>query len=167
MDKRYGELFVCIAFLALLLVIMPASSVAAGTGDVSRSVANNASGGYDVTIRLNDTLPIVVGIVETLPNDCTFVSTTLPADQCQVSGNKAMFVVINATEFKYTVRGASPVEVTGKWTDMLSATEGVIGKAGTTTSSGGSSGKPSSTPGFEAFLVFVSIGSLAYIARKG
>ncbi len=152
--------------LALLLTV-PSYSFAAGTAGVSRSVANNVSGGYDVTIRLNDTLPIVVGIVETLPDGCRLVSTTLPVDQYQVSRNKAMFVVINTTEFKYTVRGATPAEeATGKWIDMLSANEGVIGKAGTTTSSGGSSGKASSTPGFEAFLALLSMGLLVYIRRR-
>lgn len=164
MVKQIGILLLCTGVLVLLLALVPSCGLAAGTSGVSRSVANNGSG-YDVTIRINDTLPDVVGIVETLPNGSTFAGSSLPADQCQVSGSKVAFAVINETEFTYTVSGASPADAAGQWTDLLGDVQGTVGQAGTT-SPGSSSGSATSTPGFGALIALASLGGIVCLARR-
>jgi hypothetical protein len=165
MEKIVGRISLCIVVLIILFMVVPSFGLASGTTGVSRSVANNGSD-FDVTIKINDSLPVVVGITETLPDGCSFVSTSLPADQFQISGNKLMFAAVNVTEFKYTVKGVSPSGSTGTWIDMLGDLQGEIGKAGTTTSGGDSQGGSNSTPGFEALVALVALGGIVLFARK-
>ena len=88
---------------------------------------------FEVTLRISGDLPLVVGIVETIPQGFSFVSvsTTHSPDQYSVSGQKVAFAVINKTEIKYQVMAPSSGEgtFTGKWVDMLSDHEGTIAES--------------------------------------
>jgi PGF-pre-PGF domain-containing protein len=83
---------------------------------------------FEVTLRITGELPLVVGIVETIPEGFSFVSTTHPAGNYSVSGQKVAFAVINETEIRYRVKAPSSGEGTfsGTWIDLLSENEGSI-----------------------------------------
>ncbi len=123
------SLFVLLATAALL-----AWTVTAVQGAEVESVTRYAPSGpapeaeFDVTLRINGELPLVVGIVETIPSGFSFVSTTHPADNYSVSGQMIAFAVINEKEIKYKVIAPPSGEgtFTGKWIDMLSEKEGNI-----------------------------------------
>jgi len=70
----------------------------------------------------------VGGIVETIPEGFTFVSTTHPSNQTYVSGQKVVFVVLNETSIRYEVRAPSQGSGTfsGTWYDALGEKEGII-----------------------------------------
>lgn len=74
---------------------------------------------FDVMLIISDLN--IGGIVETLPEGFSYVSTTHPSDQVSVSGRKIAFAVINETEITYKVRAPSSGEgtFTGKWVDLL------------------------------------------------
>jgi len=77
---------------------------------------------FEVTLRISySELPLVVGIVETIPEGFRFVSTTHPSDQYEVSGQKVAFAVIDETEITYRVKAPSSGEgtFTGEWVDLL------------------------------------------------
>jgi len=84
---------------------------------------------FDVTLRISyGELPQVVGIVETIPEDFTFVRCQkLPDGQYDVSGQKVAFTVIckkdeaEIKEIKYTVIAPSSGDgtFTGEWVDLL------------------------------------------------
>jgi len=76
---------------------------------------------FDVTLRISGELPLVAGIVETIPEGFVFKGTTHPSDQYKVSGRKVAFAVINETEIKYTVKAPSSGKGTfkGEFVDLL------------------------------------------------
>lgn len=146
-------------------LLAPDAALAIGVSGVARSVDAAGEGQNTVTLSINDTMPSVVGIRETLPEGCALVSCTLPEGQYQVSGNGASFVAINTTSFSYVVTGLGSRGVSGQWTDMLSTGQGAVNEkeaAGTGTGGAGGSGANSqagarATPGFTAVLVIISI----------
>jgi hypothetical protein len=159
--------FVIMIALIILISVLPASSFARDVSSVNRSVSDstNSAGEYEVKVEIGAVLPVVAGISETLPDGYSFVRSSLPVEQYSATGNEVVFSVINATEFKYYVKGPASGKTgfTGHWTDMLSENQGDVvyaGQSGTTTTTGGNSGNSdtgSSTPGFEAFLALTSI----------
>ncbi len=74
---------------------------------------------FDVMLTISDLN--IGGIVETLPERFSYVSTTHPSDQVRISGQKIAFAVINETEITYKVKASSSGEgtFTGKWVDLL------------------------------------------------
>ncbi|MDI6810716.1 MAG: PGF-pre-PGF domain-containing protein [archaeon] len=123
----------------LMVVMLVATTLLAGTvtavqGAEVREVKRYAPTGppadkeFEVTLRITGELPLVVGIVETIPEGFSFESTTHPAGNYSVSGQKVAFAVINKTEIRYRVKAPSSGEGTfsGRWIDMLSENEGSI-----------------------------------------
>lgn len=144
--------------------------MAAGGSGVTRAVTATDAGQYEVTISINDTMPSVVGVKETLPEGSAFVSCTLPQGQYEVSGSDARFVAVNTTTFKYVVKGLEGKEITGQWTDMLGTGQGVVnvkGAAGADPgSTGGTSMNTQPTPGFITIVSLISICIVALLAWK-
>ena len=120
------------AFAATALLV---GTVTAVTHTEVESVTRYAPAGpaadeeFEVTLRISySELPLVVGIVEAIPEDFTFVSCpTLPDEQYDVSGQKVAFTVIceeseaEIKEIKYIVKAPSSGDgtFTGEWVDLL------------------------------------------------
>jgi len=137
-----------VLLFAFAVTALLAGTVTAVTHTVVESVTRYAPAGpaadeeFDVTLRISySELPLVVGIVETIPEDFTFVSCpTLPDEQYDVSGQKVAFTVIckeseaEIKEIKYIVKAPSSGDgtFTGEWVDLLVLTpeleEGKEGK---------------------------------------
>jgi hypothetical protein len=81
---------------------------------------------FEVKLTITGELPLVVGIVETVPAGFDFVSTT--SDHYEISDQEVAFAVIDETEITYWVKAPSSGEgsFTGTWIDMLSDSEGSI-----------------------------------------
>ncbi|MEA1998036.1 MAG: hypothetical protein U9N61_01740 [Euryarchaeota archaeon] len=112
------------AFLAGTVTAVP------GTEGVTRSAPADPIPGaeFDVKLTISGERPLVVGIVETIPEGFDFVSTSHPSDQYDVSAQKIAFAVINEAEILYRVKASSSGVGTfiGTWIDMLSQKEGAI-----------------------------------------
>ncbi len=128
-----GLTFLLVVVLLVATIFLPGAVTAVQAAEVSE-VRRYAPAGpppgeeFEVTLRITGELPLVVGIVETIPAGFEFVSTTHPAGNYSVSGEKVAFAVINTTEIKYKVKAPSSGEGTfkGRWVDMLSEKEGTI-----------------------------------------
>ena len=83
---------------------------------------------FEVKVTIKGELPLVVGIVETVPEGFRFVSTTHPSEQYEVSGQIIAFVAKDETEITYRVQAPSSGEGSfiGTWIDILSDSEGSI-----------------------------------------
>ena len=162
---------------AFLLTVLALQVVQAATVNVERvvpaSVAPSAE--FEVLLRIEGEPPLVVGIVETIPEGFSFVSTN--CKHFNISGQKVAFAAINVTEIRYKVKAPSSGEGTfsGSWIDFLSEKEGnianttVIIKGITPTIASPSplptaspTPTPTSTPtptpqGFEAFFAIASV----------
>ena len=122
--------------LTLLLLLTTAAFLAgtvtavSGTEGVTRSAPADPVPGaeFEVKLTISGERPLVVGIAETIPDGFDFVSTSHPADQYAVSGQKIVFAVINETEITYRAKASSSGlgSFTGTWIDMLSQKEGSI-----------------------------------------
>jgi PGF-pre-PGF domain-containing protein len=154
------------AMLVLLFTLaattLLAVTVTAVTHTEVESVTRYAPAGpapdeeFEVTLRISySELPLVVGIVETIPEGFSFVSTTHPSDQYEVSRQRVAFAVINETEITYKVKAPSSGEstFTGEWIDMLSENEGsivdtivIVGGGGAGTIEEGVTATPTPTP---------------------
>lgn len=121
-------------FVLLATTVLLVGATTAVTHTEVESVTRYAPSGpapdaeCDVTLRISGELPLAVGIVETIPEGFSFVSTTHPAGNYSVSGQKIAFAVIDEKEIKYKVIAPSSGEgtFTGTWIDMLSEKEGDI-----------------------------------------
>jgi hypothetical protein len=122
--------------LTLLLLLATAAFLAGtvtavpGIDGVTRSAPAEPAPGteFDVKLTISGERPLVVGIVETIPEGFDFVSASYPPDQYDVSGQKIAFALINETEITYRVKASSSGlgSFTGTWLDMLSDKEGAI-----------------------------------------
>ena len=127
----------------LRMVLIPAIIIAIAIFPVVIAIASASGSGIAVTCTLSTNTPApgstfhvfinisglrVGGIVETIPEGFTFVSTTHPSNQTYVSGQKVVFVVLNETSIRYEVRAPSQGTGTfsGTWYDALSEKEGII-----------------------------------------
>jgi len=123
-------LLVTAALLAGTVTAVQAAEVAGVTRYAPAGPAPDAE--FDVRLTITGELPLVVGIVETIPNGFSFKSTTHPSDQytvSTVSGQDVVaFAVIDDTDITYKVEAPSSGEgtFTGTWTDMLSENSGNI-----------------------------------------
>jgi hypothetical protein len=141
--------------LTLLLLLATAAFLAGtvtavpSTDGVTRSAPANPVPGaeFDVKLTISGERPLVVGIVETIPEGFDFVSTSHPSDQYDVSGQKIAFAVINET---------------GTWIDMLSQKEGSIAGTGGIEEGSTPTPTPATTPtpevpGFETFFTALTL----------
>ena len=127
----------------LRMVLIPTIIMAIAIFPVVIAIASASGSGIAVTRTLSTNTPApgstfhvfinisglrVGGIVETIPEGFTFVSTTHPSNQTYVSGQKVVFVVLNETSIRYEVRAPSQGSGTfsGTWYDALSEKEGII-----------------------------------------
>jgi PGF-pre-PGF domain-containing protein len=125
-----------VALLAFAVTALFVGSVAAVTHTevekVTRSIPDvvEPDAEFEVTLSITyEELPLVVGIVETMPEAYSFVScpTEIPAGQCHASGDKVAFTVIckegeaEINEIKYTVKAPSTGRGTfeGEFVDLL------------------------------------------------
>ena len=131
-EKRVKcEKLTLVLLFALAAITLLAGTVTAVPGmEVTRvtpaDLAPDAE--FDVKLTISAELPLVAGIIDTIPEGFSFVSTTHPPDNYSVSGQEVAFAAINVTEIKYTVKAPSSREgtFTGEWVDMLSEKEGAI-----------------------------------------
>lgn len=115
-----------ISCLCIILCIVP---VAAGGVTVERSLSSSSIEQYQdlgVTLSIEDLQ--AGGIVETIPDGCTFSGTDYPTDRYRLSGNKVLFSVIGDSEITYTVKAAKSGSwtISGVWTDAVNMTDGTI-----------------------------------------
>jgi len=160
-DKEKNRILVlvipCFVFFSVISAIVVPVMGAGTEVEVTRfsptATAQNAE--FDVTLRIGGELPLVAGIVETIPENFVFTGTTHPSDQYKVSGQRVAFAVINETEIKYTVKAPSSGKGTfkGEWVDLLVLSpELEEGKerweaiADTIVTVGGGEAKPTPTP---------------------
>ena len=127
-------LILSITILAIsLLTVAPIATVIATATDttVTRALSTtNPTTGSTFDVMLNITGLQIGGIIETIPDDFAFVSTTHPSNQTYISGQKVVFVVVNVNEssIKYEARAPSEGSGTfgGTWYDALNEMEGNI-----------------------------------------
>ncbi len=117
-------LFVTSAFLAGTVTAVQGAEVEGVTRYAPAGPAPSAE--FDVRLTITGEVPLVVGLVETIPEGFSFVSTTY--EHYEDSGQEVAFAVINTTEITYKVEAPSSGEgtFTGTWTDMLSENSGDI-----------------------------------------
>ena len=123
-DKNKNKILVlvipCFVFFSVISAIVVPVVGAGAEVEVTRfsPTATAPDAEFDVTLRIGGELPLVVGIVETIPEGFSFVSTTHPY---KVSGQRVAFAGINEMEIKYTVKAPSSGKGTfkGEWVDLL------------------------------------------------
>lgn len=124
------EILTLLLFLATAAFLAGTVTAVPGTDGVTRSAPADPVPGaeFDVKLTINGERPLVVGIVETIPEGFDIVSIAHHPDQYDVSGQKIAFAVINETEITYRVKASSSGvgTFTGTWIDMLSQNEGAI-----------------------------------------
>jgi hypothetical protein len=144
-------LFVLLTTAASLVGIITAVQ-GAGVNEVTRYAPEVLApdSEFEVKLTITGELPLIVGIVETIPEGFGFVSTT--SDHCEISGQEVAFAVIDETEITYWVKAPSSGEgsFTGTWIDMLSDSEGCIADTIVIVGGGGTGAigveTPTSTP---------------------
>jgi len=182
MDKRTKGAFFCIAAI-LFLFLLPCgvANVKATDTAVTRALSTTypiQGSTVDVSLNIKDIQ--IGGIVETIPDGFSFVSTTHPANQTYVSGQKVVFAVVNETTIKYAVRAPSEAEkgigtrtFSGMWYDALNEAEGDIGSDIIAVRIKSSLATPPPTPtptatptpsipGFEAIFTLAGLLAVAY-----
>ncbi|MDI6639348.1 MAG: PGF-CTERM sorting domain-containing protein [Methanocellales archaeon] len=120
---------VAVLLLAAMCLFALATPVMAEEISVTRSFSTTSpSPNSEFDVMLTIYCLNIGGIVETLPDGFTYVSTTYPSDQVSVSGQKIAFAVINEKEIRYRVKAPSSGSgmFTGIWEDLLSGTDGTI-----------------------------------------
>lgn len=116
---------------ALLLCILVFVLVAPATaGSVERTVAQlpeGAVGDLEVTLTVTD-IP-VGGIVETIPDGCTWAGCDHPDDRTRVSNRTVAFAVIGEETIRYRLQGPpeAGVALAGTWEGLLTGESGVVG----------------------------------------
>jgi PGF-pre-PGF domain-containing protein len=142
-QKRFVRSSLVLLALAAALV---AGTVTSAQGAEVVGVTRYAPAGpapnaeFDVKLTMNGDLPLVVGVVETIPEGFSLVSTT--CEHYKVSGQDVAFSVINKKEIAYRVQAPSGGEgtFTGTWVDLLSEHEGTIGETIVIVGGGGGAG---------------------------
>ena len=190
MKEKRGKceraMLVALLAISMTLLLGGIATVSAVThtevASVTRYVPAGPGAGEEFVVKLtiSGELPLVVGIVETIPDGFSFVSTTHPASDYSVSGQKISFAAIDVTSIEYTVRAHSSGDgtFTGEWVDLLVLTstlpeeEGKTGRWHTVVGGGGASAieegvtatpiPASKVPGFEVIFAVVSLLLIGY-----
>ena len=164
--KKRWKISTLLLFLATAAFLAGTVTAVPGTDGVTRSAPADPIPGteFDVKLTISGERPLVVGIVETIPEGFDFVSTSHPSDQYDVSGQKIAFAVINETEVVYRVKASSSGvgSFTGTWIDMLSQKEGSIAGTGGIDEGSTPTPTPATTPtpevpGFETFFTALTL----------
>ena len=188
MNKNNKKILTIVLIIATILGILTSSvaltsiatAKATDTTITRTPSTTNPTPGSTFEVMLNIAGLQIGGIVETIPDGFAFVSTTHPSNQTYISGQKVVFVVVNATSIKYEVQAPSEGSGTfsGTWYDALNEKEGDIKStsvsvrvAETPTPPSGPTPTPSSpVPGFEAVLALAGLFVVAVrflFRRKG
>ncbi len=156
-------LFICLLILAMAVPV---------TAAVTRCTPTEAlppGSEFEVILTVHE--PAIGGIIESIPDGFSYISSTHPECQCRVSGQTLIFAVINETEITYRVKspGAGTGTFTGRWENFMTRETGET--PGTTIIIAGTAGTPASapqeTPGFAAAPAFATLTALALlISRK-
>ncbi|RCV63948.1 hypothetical protein C5S53_11355 [Methanophagales archaeon] len=164
--KMSWKIVTLLLFLATAAFLAGTVTAIPGTDGVTRSAPADPIPGaeFEVKLTINGERPLVVGIVETIPEGFEFVSTSHHPDQYDVSGQKIIFAVINETEILYRVKASSSGvdSFTGTWIDMLSQKEGSIAGTGGLEEGSTPTPTPATTPTpevpcFEAFFTTLTL----------
>ncbi|MCC7555537.1 MAG: hypothetical protein KO254_05355 [Methanoculleus marisnigri] len=138
------------AVLLCILTLVLAVPVAAGS--VERTISplpEGAGSGLEVTLTVTD-IP-VGGIVETIPDSCTWAGCDHPDDRTRVSGRHVAFAVIGEETIRYRLQGPPEAagRIAGTWEDLLTGESGVVGSDEPLDSGQATQTTAPSTPGFE------------------
>jgi hypothetical protein len=145
------------AVLLYVLVFVLVVPVAAGS--VARTVMPLPEGsGSDFEVTLTVTGIPIGGIVETIPDGCTWAGCDHPENSTRVSGEKVAFAVIGEDTIRYRVQGPSEAgeAFTGTWEDLLADTSGIVG-AGEPRSPGPETTTAPSTSGFGCAVALAAL----------
>jgi len=161
-----------------MFVIAPIVTAGAPAATRTLSTANPAPDStFEVMLDISGFQ--IGGVVETIPDGFTFISTTHPSNRTYRSGQKVVFVVINETSLNYDVLAPSEGRGTliGTWYDALNGTTGDIEQtdvsvriAETPTPSSRPAPTPApspSTPGFKAVFALTGLFTVAYMILFG
>ena len=162
--KGRGEKLVVVLLAAIVLSALAAPVVA--EEKVTRRVSTtnpSPNEEFDVTLTVGFQIG---GIAETIPDDFTFMSTTHPPEQYNVSGQNIRFVGIDGAEIKYTVKAPSSGSGTfkGLWADVLNETNGTLVDTNVAVKSAGGGGSRSAViPSVMPPLIVVAIVAAAVV----
>jgi len=94
--------------LMIAALLVPGVAVASTPATASRDLPTTVTPGaeFDVDITASD-YGMMGQVLETLPADFSYVSSSLDASQVQVTGNVVKFVLMGETSFTYTVTAAT------------------------------------------------------------
>jgi len=126
-------------------IVFPASAEGAS---VTREVSETyIAAGAEIEVTLSISGMKAGGIVETIPQGWSVVSSDHPADRTRISGQSIIFSVIDETEIIYLVRaGSNGGSIAGQWDDALNCTGGVIPATSISVSGGEGGDTDSTTP---------------------
>lgn len=128
--KGKGKKSAVLLTAMVLAVLVSASPIVAGEAEVVRSLSTTSpSPGDEFTVTLSISGIQIGGIVETIPDEFTFVSTTHPSDQVKVSGQRIAFAVIDETteiEYKVVTPSSDIGAFSGFWEDFLNKINGIV-----------------------------------------
>ena len=165
-SKKLAVVWLVAIAIAIAIVLSALAAPVVAEEKVTRSVSTtnpSSNGDFDVTLTIGFQIG---GIIETIPDGFTFVSTTHPPGQYNVSGQNIRFVVLNEPEIKYTVKAPSSGSETlkGVWADVLSATNGTLADTNVAIrSANGEGGRSVVTPSVMPPLIIVAIVAAAVV----
>lgn len=137
-------MYFVIPVLAVLLFAAATAPAAAAGVDIARTAPLSVFSGGEFEVSLSIADLDAGGIVETIPEGFTYVSTTHPADETLVSGQHVIFSVIGETAIAYRVRAPAHGSGTfaGVWDNVADGTNGTIPatSVGVSSSDGGGGG---------------------------
>ncbi|WP_342770698.1 MULTISPECIES: hypothetical protein [unclassified Methanoculleus] len=132
--------------LCILIALLAAPAAAAS---VERTVASLPEGGFEVTLTVTD-IP-VGGIVETIPDGCTWAGTDHPENRTRVSGQHVAFAVVGEETVRYRMQGPAEAgeEIAGTWEDLQAGESGTVGSDGPRNPGEAAQTTAPGAPGFE------------------
>ena len=159
--KMKGRVKKLVVVLLAVIVLSALAAPVVAEEKVTRSVSTtNPAPNEDFDVTLTICFQIG-GIVETIPESFTFVSTTHPPEQYNVSGQNIRFVVINEPEIMYSVKAPSSGSGTfkGLWADVLNETNGTLADMNVAVKSAGGEGHRSAVihSGMPWFIIITAI----------
>jgi len=132
----------------LLCILIALLAVPATAASVERAVTPSGDG-LDITLTVTD-IP-VGGIVETIPDGCTWGGCDHPDNRTRVSDRTVAFAVIGEKTIRYRLQGSlgAGEALNGTWEDLLTGESGVVGSDEPRGSGPAAQTTAPSTPGFE------------------
>lgn len=119
---------VAILLFCLCMLSLAVPALAGGEAMVREVSTAVPAPGAEVTVTLTLHGCAAGGVVETLPPGFVYVSSSLPADQVRVEGNRVCFATLGESVVTYVVRAPEKAggEITGAWWDFGARTQGTI-----------------------------------------